>query len=154
MQWSDADNGGFSTPPASDLIRPVVDEGPFAYEHVNVADQRGDPDSLLSFVERLIGTRKECPEIGWGECEVVETDDPGAFAHVCRRDGRGVLAVHNLAGEPTTATVPVDEHATSASCSGTRRSRRGGTGSRPTCQRTATAGCGSTTRSSSEVFLP
>jgi maltose alpha-D-glucosyltransferase/alpha-amylase len=44
MQWSDASNAEFS---ARDRLKnPVVSKGPFAYEHVNVANQRRNPDSL------------------------------------------------------------------------------------------------------------
>lgn len=34
------------------------------YEHVNVTDQRRDPDSLLVWFERMLHTRRECGEIG------------------------------------------------------------------------------------------
>ena len=43
MQWSAEENGGFSTAPPEQQIRPIVHEGGFAYEHVNVAAQRRDP---------------------------------------------------------------------------------------------------------------
>ena len=52
MQWTAGRNGGFSTAAPSRLCRPVV-EGGFGPEHVNVADQRRDPESLLSFMSLL-----------------------------------------------------------------------------------------------------
>jgi maltose alpha-D-glucosyltransferase/alpha-amylase len=69
MQWSPRRNGGFSTAPGEQLVRPIVDEGPFSYKEVNVADQRQDGDSLLNWMERAIRIRKENPEFGWGRCE-------------------------------------------------------------------------------------
>src|SRR3954451_595942 len=52
MQWTADRSGGFSRARPSRLVRPVV-EGPFGPEHVNVADQRRDPDSLHSFMTLL-----------------------------------------------------------------------------------------------------
>src|SRR5438034_6072499 len=66
MQWSGSENGGFSAAPSGKLVRPVVREGAYGYEHVNVAVERRDPHSLLNRVERIIRTRKECEEFGWG----------------------------------------------------------------------------------------
>jgi maltose alpha-D-glucosyltransferase/alpha-amylase len=98
MQWSDAPNAGFSTAPAGKLIHSVIDDGPFGYRAVNVECQLHDPDSLLNRMQRLIRARRSCPEIGWGQAEVLATDQPAVFAHVCRWDGRAVLALHNLGG--------------------------------------------------------
>ena len=59
----------------------------------------GSPDSLLNWMERLISTRKECPEFGWGELSFVETGHPKVLAHLCKRRGSYALAVHNLGAE-------------------------------------------------------
>jgi maltose alpha-D-glucosyltransferase / alpha-amylase len=104
MQWSTEQNGGFSTAPADRLVRPTLAGGPFGvHAGVDVEDQQRDPGSLLHWMERLIRTRKQCPEIGWGDWEIVETGDPGdagVFAHRCTWSGGTVVAVHNLAGRP------------------------------------------------------
>ena len=73
---------------ADALVRPVITEGPFGYQQVNVADQQRDPGSLLNWMERLIRTRKECPEIGWGGCEVLETGN-AASSPTAAAGGRG-----------------------------------------------------------------
>ena len=57
---------------------PVIDDGAYGYEHVNVAEQRRDPNSLLNWIERIIRMRKEVPEIGWGDFEVLP--DPNSPA--------------------------------------------------------------------------
>ena len=97
MQWSAEKNGGFSSADPKDLARPAIDEGEYGYEEVNVDRQRRDPDSLLSWMERTIRIRKECPEFGWGTWDLIETDQPDVFAHACQHDGGTVVAVHNLA---------------------------------------------------------
>lgn len=100
MQWSEGTNGGFSTAPPEQLIRPVIDKGPFRYQDVNVAAQRRDPNLLLNWIERAIRLRKECPEFGWGAWRILETEDPVVFAHSCQWQDRTILAVHNLSAEP------------------------------------------------------
>ena len=105
MQWSRERNGGFST--AETLLRPPITDGPFGYlSGVNVEEQHRDPGSLLHWMERLITTRKQCPELGWGTCEILEVDDPAIFAHRCDWSGGAVLTVHNLADRPARVRLP------------------------------------------------
>lgn len=108
MQWSREPNGGFST--ASRMLRASIAEGPFGYlSGVNVEDQHRDPESLLHWMERLITTRKQCPEIAWGSCEILESGDPAVFAHRCDWSGGTVLTVHNLADRPARVRLPWKE---------------------------------------------
>ena len=108
MHWTDGANAGFSSADADELVRPVVSDGPFSYEDVNVADQRADPNSLLNRVSRLIQTRKEAPAFSRGDHRSVDVADDRAFAHVYRLDGNGILAVHNLSEESVSVSVDVD----------------------------------------------
>src|SRR3712207_2986352 len=59
MQWSTEPQGGFTK--SDKPILPVISGGPYGYEHVNVAEQRRDPGSLLNWLERIIRMRKEVP---------------------------------------------------------------------------------------------
>ena len=108
MQWSAADNAGFSSASADDLVRRVVSEGEFDYERVNVADQWATRGSLLNFVEHLIGTRHETPEIGSGEFSRLDTADASAFAHRFDHGDRTVAVAHNLGDDPLTVTLDLD----------------------------------------------
>lgn len=98
MQWSTEPQGGFTK--SRRPILPVISNGPYSFEHVNVADQRRDPNSLLNWMERLIRMRKEVPEIGWGEYAVLETGATEVLA--LRYDWRGnaVVFLHNLDATP------------------------------------------------------
>ena len=58
MQWSTEPNGGFTK--SKRPVLPVIGTGPFGYQHVNVAEQRRDPDSLLNWTERIIRSEKKC----------------------------------------------------------------------------------------------
>jgi len=98
MQWSTEPQGGFTT--SDKPVVPVISEGPYGYQHVNAAVQRRDPNSMLNWTERIVRMRKEVPEIGWGEYEVLPVRDPAILA--VRYDWRNnsVLFVHNLSDTP------------------------------------------------------
>jgi maltose alpha-D-glucosyltransferase/alpha-amylase len=106
MQWTDGPGAGFTT---GEPRVPLVTDGPFGPEHVNVADQRRDAHSLLNWMERAIRARKELPELGWGSPQVLDTDQPAVLAHRCDWLGRGVLALHNLGPEPVEVRVELGE---------------------------------------------
>ena len=98
MQWSTEPRAGFTK--SDKPILPVISDGPYGYQHVNAAEQRRDPNSLLNWTERIIRMRKEVPEVGWGDFEVLSTRDPAVLA--IRYDWRNnsVLFVHNLDAIP------------------------------------------------------
>ncbi|MBM7082780.1 alpha-amylase family protein [Micromonospora sp. WMMD734] len=100
MQWSYKENGGFSTADPEKLIRPVIDQGDFGYQQVNVTAQRRDSTSLLAWFERMIRTLREAPEIGSGSTTHIDVPMPaGVLAH--RADGpTGTMVfLHNLGTE-------------------------------------------------------
>jgi glycosidase len=92
MQWAPERHGGFTT--AELPFRPLAEDPGDA----NVARQRRDGDSLLNWMERLIRRRKECPELGWGVCTLLDAGEPSLLAHRSDWEGSTIVAVHNLAG--------------------------------------------------------
>ena len=107
MQWTDQRNGGFSNAAPSRLRRPLTG-GAFGPEHVNVAAQRSDRDSLLGFVHLLIKRYRESPELGWAHFAVLDQPDRHVLAHECTWDDRRIVAVHNLS--PASCTVSLTLH--------------------------------------------
>jgi maltose alpha-D-glucosyltransferase / alpha-amylase len=107
MQWTADVNAGFSPAPKDKLRRPVISKGPFSYELVNAQAQRRDPGSLLNALERVIRTRKEYPEFGFGAYRVLKTDKAEViFAHACESEnGDAVVAIHNFSPSETRVTV-------------------------------------------------
>jgi len=105
MQWSTEPQAGFTK--SDKPVQPVISSGPFGYEHINAAQQRRDPNSMLNWTERIIRMRKEVPEIGWGDFHIVPTRDPAVFA--IRYDWRNnsVLFLHNLSGVPREVSFEV-----------------------------------------------
>ena len=107
MQWAGDPSGGFSTAPSDGLVRPFPTDPRFAPSAVNVRDQRADPDSQLNWFERLIRLRKECPEVGWGTCDVLATGADAVVALAHRWQDRTLVTAHNLGRRPRTVTVDV-----------------------------------------------
>jgi maltose alpha-D-glucosyltransferase / alpha-amylase len=99
MQWSNEPQAGFTE--SDQPVLPVISQGPYGFEHVNVAAQKRDPNSLMDWTERTIRMRKEVPEIGWGDFSIIPTGQPEVLA--IRYDWRNnsVLFVHNLSAVPT-----------------------------------------------------
>jgi maltose alpha-D-glucosyltransferase/alpha-amylase len=105
MQWSTEPQGGFSK--NEKPVLPVISEGLYGFQHVNVSQQRRDPNSLLNWMERVIRMRKEVPEIGWGEFVVLKTRSREVLA--IRYDWRNNSAVfvHNLGASPCEVRLDV-----------------------------------------------
>lgn len=105
MQWSTEPHGGFTK--SDRPSAPVIDKGPYGFQHVNVASQRRDPNSMLNWTERIIRMRKELPEVGWGDFKIIATRNPAIL--VMRYDWRNnsVLFVHNLDEQPCEVSFSV-----------------------------------------------
>lgn len=97
---------GFSTARADELIVPVSSTGRFGALKVNVRAQQRDPGSLLRWFQHLIGVVRECPEIGTGDCRVIDSAAPPSVL-IHRFDGPegSVLLLHNLADVAVTVDV-------------------------------------------------
>ncbi|MFC6999400.1 alpha-amylase family protein [Rufibacter roseus] len=94
MQWTANHQAGFSV--AEELIHPVISEGPYAYDYINVETQRREPDSLLNWMTTLIRLRHECTEIGWGDWQILDTGCPQVLGiHYCWQ-GSSLIIFHNL----------------------------------------------------------
>ncbi len=106
MQWSDEPNAGFSLAEAGKLVRPVIACGEYGYQSVNVMSQREARDSMMGQMQRLIRTRRSCPEVGWGTWSLLETRDGAVLG--MRYDWRNyaLITLHNLADRE--ATVRLD----------------------------------------------
>jgi maltose alpha-D-glucosyltransferase/alpha-amylase len=105
MQWNATVNAGFSSAPQERLIHPVISEGEYGYERVNVGAQQRDPDSLLSWTERMLRVRRGCPELGWGECEFLDVGSSDVLAHRLKHQGKCVLLIHNLSSRETSVNL-------------------------------------------------
>jgi maltose alpha-D-glucosyltransferase / alpha-amylase len=105
MQWSPHRHGGFTT--ARRPIRKVIDDPIYGYKQINVANQRRDPNSLLNWTERIIRTRKECPEIGWGDWKLLPRLPDEILGMRYDWNSRATIVLHNLRDRPATVRLRV-----------------------------------------------
>ncbi|MGI5162813.1 alpha-amylase family protein [Spirillospora sp. CA-253888] len=104
MQWSPGPGGGFSTAdPERFPARPVP--GEYGPDRVNVAAQRGDPDSLLSWISLLVERYRETPELAWGELTPLDTAADAVLAQLHTAGDGAVVTLHNFADEEIEVTV-------------------------------------------------
>lgn len=104
MQWTGEKQGGFSQ--AETLVHPVVEEGYYAYDHVNVENQRREPSSLLNWMTSLIRMRKECPEIGYGNWEIMDTGQNQILGMRYTWKNKILLIWHNFQEKSLELVVP------------------------------------------------
>jgi maltose alpha-D-glucosyltransferase/alpha-amylase len=107
MQWTDEPNAGFSR--AKQTVLPAIDDGIFGFRRVNVNAQRRDPQSFLNWTTRLIRVRKECPEIAWGACEILETSAPSVLALSYRFRKAAMVTLHNFSDAPQAVRFKLKE---------------------------------------------
>jgi len=103
MQWSDEPHGGFTV--SDKPVMPVISGGAYGFEHLNVAAQRRDPNSMLNWLERACRMRKEVPEVGWGDFKMLRSPHPAVLMLLYEWRNNAVFFVHNLAAEPRELTV-------------------------------------------------
>ncbi|AWB88073.1 alpha-amylase family protein [Mycetocola zhujimingii] len=110
MQWTPEPNGGFSNAKPRRLTAPVVDDG-YAPRFVNVAEQRHEPGSLLSFIRTLIRTYRNSSEIGWGDFEVLDQPNRAVLAHVVSASEGRMVALHNFGPDPVSLELTIPDTA-------------------------------------------
>lgn len=100
MQWSGAENGGFSSLAAHEIPIPPIDHGIFCYSFINVEDQLKDSDSLLNKVKELISIRKDHKIIGQEKPAIIQTKDAATLGLKYEKKGEELLIFINLSSDP------------------------------------------------------
>ncbi|MGX7825798.1 alpha-amylase family protein [Actinokineospora sp. 24-640] len=108
MQWESGPGAGYSSADPSRFPAPMV-TGEYGPEHVNVAAQRRDPDSLLTWIKLLVECYRECPELAWGEVEVLDAGDPAVLAHSCAFGDGTIVVLHNLSDSAVKASLDLPD---------------------------------------------
>lgn len=108
MHWSGNNRAGFSK--AKKLAQPVIEEGPYSYKHVNVADQRADPKSLFHWMMKLIQLRRECPEIGNGDWKILDVNCGPVLAIQYQWKSKTMIALHNFDIYPQEITLNMKQN--------------------------------------------
>jgi hypothetical protein len=88
MQWTSGTNAGFTTGTPWNYISSN-------YTDYNVADEAGDPGSLLEWYKRLIRVRNASPALRQGTYEPLETSHSSVMAFVRKDEQQTLLSLIN-----------------------------------------------------------
>ena len=99
MQWNPGINAGFSTAPAKKLYAPLIDEGEFSYQRLNVSMQDKDPNSLLNWIRQHLQLRKQYPVFGRGKLQILSTNNESVLAYLRQYEDQTLLIINNLSSE-------------------------------------------------------
>jgi alpha-glucosidase len=100
MQWTAGPQAGFSTDPHTWL--PI----PASYKSVNVATESKEPDSLLTWYERLIELRRTNTALHSGSETMLNPDDASVLSWVrTAADGTSVVVAMNFTSAPHTISL-------------------------------------------------
>ena len=99
MQWNPGINSGFSTAPAENLYAPLIDEGEFSYQRLNVSMQDKDPNSLLNWIRQHLQLRKQYPVFGRGKLQILSTNNESVLAYLRQYEDQTLLIINNLSSE-------------------------------------------------------
>jgi len=97
MQWTGDRNGGFSRADPAQLYAPPIMDAVHGYQSINVEAQERMPYSLLNWMKRMIGLRKQSKVFGRGTLEFLSAQNRKVLAYVRRHEEELILCVANLA---------------------------------------------------------
>jgi maltose alpha-D-glucosyltransferase/alpha-amylase len=97
MQWTGDRNGGFSRADPARLYAPPVMDAVYGYQAINVEAQERSPYSILNYMKRLIGLRKQFKVFGRGTIEFLPAQNRKVLVYVRRFGDDTILCVANLA---------------------------------------------------------
>jgi maltose alpha-D-glucosyltransferase / alpha-amylase len=97
MQWTGDRNAGFSRADPARLYAPPIMDPVYGFQAINVEAQERAPFSLLNWMKRLIGLRKQMHVFGRGTIEFLPARNRKVLAYVRKHGDDTVLCVANLA---------------------------------------------------------
>jgi maltose alpha-D-glucosyltransferase/alpha-amylase len=96
MQWTSDRNAGFSRADPAQLYAPPIMDPVYGYQSINVEAQERSPFSLLNWMKRLIGLRKQSKVFGRGTLEFLHASNRKILTYVRAFEEETVLCVANL----------------------------------------------------------
>ncbi len=117
MQWSSDRNAGFSRADPARLYFPVIMDGTYGYQSVNVEAQEADPSSLLHWTRNMLALRKLFQVFGRGTLQFLSPDNRKVLTYIRdyhdESDGHSetVLCVCNLSRFAQPVSVDLQQFA-------------------------------------------
>lgn len=102
VQWSDAENAGFSTHKPWMLVNPN-------YKEINLAKQKDDRNSVYAFYKKMIALYKDPAyheTLTFGRFEPYARETKNLIAYYRRGEGQTLLVLANFQNEPQTVMLP------------------------------------------------
>ncbi|MBI5930763.1 MAG: DUF3459 domain-containing protein [Chloroflexi bacterium] len=104
MQWDTTPNAGFSAPGVQTWL-PVADD----YTEINVASQRNDPNSTLTFSRRLLALRRATPALHAGKYSTVQQANGQCLVYLREYQGEQWLVALNFSSEAQDLHLPINQ---------------------------------------------
>ena len=109
MQWSPDRNGGFSRADPERLVLPPLMGNLYGYEAVNVEAQSGDAHSLLNWMRRMLGKRRQYRVFGRGGLRFLYPGNRKILAYLRESEETTILCVANLSHTPQAVELDLAE---------------------------------------------
>ena len=102
MQWSSAPNAGFTTGKPWLTINPN-------FTQVNVDESEKDANSILNFVKKMIGLRKEHKDVlVYGKYTLLDKDNKQVYAYTRESGTKKFLVLLNFTSASSKANTGID----------------------------------------------
>ena len=111
MQWSPDRNGGFSRADPAALALPVIMDPLYGYEIVNAEAQTRDAHSLLHWMRRMLGVRRQHAAFGRGGLRFLYPKNRKILAYLREFEGEVILCVANVSRTPQAVELDLSEFA-------------------------------------------
>ncbi len=111
MQWSSDRNGGFSRADPAELTLPPIMDPLYGFQAINVEAQSRDPHSLLNWVKRMLGVRRQHSAFGRGTLRFLRPQNRKVLAYFREYDGETILCVANTARTAQAVELDLSEFA-------------------------------------------
>lgn len=102
VQWSDAENAGFSTHKPWMIVNPN-------YKEINLAKQKDDSNSVYAFYKKMIALYKDPAyheTLTFGRFEPYMRETKNLIAYYRKGEGQTLLVLANFQNEPQTVMLP------------------------------------------------
>lgn len=102
VQWSDAENAGFSTHKPWMIVNPN-------YKEINLAKQKDDSNSVYAFYKKVIALYKDPAyheTLTFGRFEPYARETKNLIAYYRKGEGQTLLVLANFQNEPQTVMLP------------------------------------------------
>src|SRR5688500_4423133 len=97
MQWTGDRNAGFSRADPARLYAPPIMDPVYGYQAINVEAQERAPYSLLNWMKRMIGLRKQHKVFGRGTIEFLPASNRKILVYIRKYEDDVILCIANLA---------------------------------------------------------